>query len=150
MSLSLLSRHSLVFAVTLGLVAVACGGEPAPSNDTGANTADITAANGADKATSCVGTEPFWSVKIDAKTVQWEWDGQTRTIENKGPRAAVGMMGSYAALYQGKTSEDPNRFLNVIITDAGEGGCSDGMSDTVYPYTAHVLSGTDFHVGCCK
>ena len=138
------SRIFALVTVTLSLVAVACGGDS--SGSVGGNSADITEKKGANKATSCFGTEPFWGLEITEKTLKWDHGDVVRTIENKGPKAAIGVTPEFVSLYQGKTLEDPNRFLNVIIT---EGDCSDGMSDETHPYSVSVLSGTELHVGCC-
>ena len=115
------SSRTLLVLASISLVAVACGGDPPDA--IGNETADVTAATGADKATSCTGTEPFWGIRIDSKKVTWtSAGGESRTIENTGPRSAIGTTAAFASFYQGRTSEDPNRFLNVIITDAGSGG----------------------------
>lgn len=102
----------------------------------------------ASKVTSCVGTEPFWGLTIDAKKVTFRTaDGLTRTIDNKGARPAFGHTTGYIALYQGKVKEEAGRFLNAIIR---EEQCSDGMSDEDYPYSVLVLSGTELYAGCCR
>jgi uncharacterized membrane protein len=155
MMMSSLARRSLVaFAAALSLAAVACGKESSDA-PVAADAPEVVtrrpADNGANQATSCHGTEPFWSIAIDAKTVKYEdAGGLKRTIENRGPIAAAGTSAEFAALYQGKTSEDPDRFLNVVITRAGAEGCSDGMSDDVFPFNVSVLSGNELLIGCCR
>lgn len=136
----------------LATSAVACG--DASSDVAGSDTSNITqgerasAPEGADKVTRAHGTEPFWGLTIDATTVKFELAGDsTMTIDNRGAKPAEGVTAEYAVLYQGRTRENPDRFLNVMITRS-EGGCSDGMSDEIYPYTVSVLSGNSFFTGC--
>ena len=84
--------------------------------------------------------------------MKWENAGQTRTIENRGPQPAVNSSVELASLYQGRTTEDPNRFLNVIIKEAEGGGCSHTAmeeGDTL-PYEVTILSGTELLFGCCQ
>jgi uncharacterized membrane protein len=148
MARSIVSLGSLVLVVALA--AVACGGEDA-SGGVEVGSGDITASKGADKARSCSGSEPFWKITIDEKSVKWEEPGgATRTIENLGPKGAMNTPTSTLALYQGRTAEDSGRFMNVIIEDAGPTGCSDDSSEVIHPYSVKVLSGTELHIGCCK
>lgn len=149
------SRKLLVLAAaSIALVTVACG---EPSDNVEGSTSNLTGdavtpqkAQGADKVTSCHGTEPFWGVTIDQGKVEFkEADGiQVMTIDNRGAIPAQGSLASFAALYQGRTKEDPNRFLNVIITETGS--CTDGMSDEIFPYAVSVLSGNTHFTGCCS
>lgn len=51
-------------------------------------------------------------------------------------------------MYQGKTVENPNKFMNVIIVRDAD--CSDDMSERKYPFFVLVLSGKKLYRGCCK
>jgi uncharacterized membrane protein len=152
---SLARRSLLVLAAALSLVAVACGKESSDAPVAG-DAPEVVAQRrpedkGANHATSCHGTEPFWSIAIDSKSVKYESaGGEKKTIENRGAIAAAGTSPEFAALYQGKTAEDANRFLNVIIQRAGAEGCSDGMSDESFPFSVSVLSGNELLIGCCQ
>jgi len=130
---------------------VACSAEP--SDSVAGESADIKANTkvGAHKVTSCFGTEPFWRITIDDKAVKFDdLAGATRTIENAGPKAPTGVGIAFSALYQGRTNEDPNRFLNVVVTESGPGGCRHGVGEEPFAYDVTVLSGTEFFLGCCK
>ena len=107
------------------------------------------ASQGADKVTTCVGTEPFWGLKIARDKIYFEDAGAEKkmTIANNGAKAAMGSLVEYISLYQGRTLENESQFLNVIIKNAK---CSDGMSDTIYPFTVSVLSGATLYHGCCR
>jgi hypothetical protein len=74
--MSSLARRSLVaFAAALSLAAVACGKESSDAT-VGADAPEVVtrrpADKGANQATSCHGTEPFWSIAIDAKNVKYD------------------------------------------------------------------------------
>jgi len=142
------ARTLAVFVSFFSVAGLACSESSPPVEG---NSADITQAKkGAHKVTRCFGTEPFWRLEIDEKTVTWrsaDEGAPPRTIENKGPKPAIGGAPAFVSLYQGRTTEDPNRFLNVVISD---GVCSDGMSEEMHPYSVSVLSGTELHVGCCE
>mgnify|MGYP001191321235 CR=1 FL=1 len=149
-----LSRKLLVLAASVALVSVACGES---SDNVEGSTSNLTGdgitpqeAQGADKVTRCHGTEPFWSVTIDPEKVAFKDADEitVMTIDNRGPIPAEGSLASFAALYQGRTKEDANRFLNVIITQTDT--CTDGMSDEIFPYAVSVLSGNKHFTGCCS
>lgn len=102
------------------------------------------------KVNSCFGTEPFWDLEMTNKVVQFKDAGNNivMTIPRVPPSGAEGTNEDYIAMYQGKTIDNPNKFLNVIII--GDAGCSDGMSEEKYPFFALVLSGKKLYRGCCK
>lgn len=103
----------------------------------------------ATRVAKCFGTEPFWSLTLDGKTIKFKNLGTetSMSINQNTPKAAHGRRAEYLAMYQGRTLESPSRFLNVIIRNQE---CSDGMSDETYPYSVLVLSGTDLFDGCCR
>lgn len=80
------------------------------------------------------GTEPFWSVTLDGRTMRYEAPGQRGFTVNK-PRPIVGFNGeSYRT-----------RRLSVDITHVP---CSDGMSDRRYPDTVRVTVDRRTLKGC--
>jgi len=97
----------------------------------------------ADTAITLTGTEPFWSLTIAAAsngahlvryTDPSEIDGRiiraTRFAGNNG----IGFSGEW----EGKT-------VQIAITP---GECSDGMSESVFPFAATVAWGEDTLLGC--
>ena len=107
-------------------------------------------ASGAAGVSACFGTEPFWSLKLTDKTIQFKLSGdesETKTIAKPTARSASGRSSEWLALFQGQTKEKAGRFLNVLVKQAE---CSDGMSDELYPYSVEVLSGTSLYTGCCR
>lgn len=80
------------------------------------------------------GTEPFWSVTLDGRTMRFEAPGQRGVSVNK-PRPITGFNGeSYRT-----------RRLSVDITHVP---CTDGMSDRRYPDTVRVSVNGRQYRGC--
>ena len=102
------------------------------------------------KVNSCFGTEPFWELEITSKVVQFKDAGNSivMTITKVPPATAEGTNEDYIAMYQGKTIENNNRFMNVLIV--GDASCSDDMSEKKHPFFVLVLSGKKLFRGCCN
>jgi uncharacterized membrane protein len=85
-----------------------------------------------------LGTEPFWmvSIKPGAITVARP-DQPLLKAPNHGPR-----MAGNQAVWASQAGEEP------LIVAMVEQECSDGMSDTIYPYAAEVQIEGDLHSGC--
>lgn len=87
-----------------------------------------------------LGTEPFWSVEITGEQLRYS------TPENQAGTA-------FAAK---RTSEGPARVWSgtlegkSFVLRIAAGTCSDGMSDTVYPWTAQVAFGDTTLSGCAR
>lgn len=86
-----------------------------------------------------IGTEPFWSVRIEGRCVTYS------TPENQdGTRIWTSFSGSrdrgeWTGFYQDQ------RF---VLRTAPQGGCSDGMSDRRYPTAMTIRIGGDTRRGC--
>jgi len=80
------------------------------------------------------GTEPFWSLTIDARMMTFQAPGQ-RTIEVATPRVIHGFAGE---IYQTRRMN-----VNVIHTS-----CSDGMSDRTYHDRVTVMLDGKRYEGC--
>lgn len=81
-----------------------------------------------------VGTEPFWALTIDARTMKFEAPGQ-RTVTVATPKVIHGFAGE---IYQ-------TRRIGVNTVHKS---CSDGMSDRVYPDTVQVTVDGRRYEGC--
>ena len=97
-------------------------------------------------AFKAIGTEPFWSITTSEREVAYS----TPELSD-GVRLNVGS-GYYK---DGSTGEERISFsatLNgeVLVLQIASGTCSDGMSDTVYPYTAKLRIGQRTEQGCAK
>ena len=80
------------------------------------------------------GTEPFWSVTIDARTMKFEAP-DARSVTVATPRVIHGFAGD---IYK-------TRRINVNVVHAK---CSDGMSDRVYPDKVQVTVDGRRYEGC--
>ena len=81
-----------------------------------------------------LGTEPFWSLRIDGRTIRYE-PADGRPVSVPRPRPIIGINGD---LY--RTPQ-----LSVDITHVR---CSDGMSDRTYADTVRVTVGRRQLKGC--
>jgi len=81
-----------------------------------------------------VGTEPFWSLRIDARDLTFT-QPDAQPIRQPRPQAIIGIAGE---IYQ-----TPRINVNIV-----HGSCSDGMSDRTYPDKVQVtVDGRRFN-GC--
>ena len=103
------------------------------------------------RALDCSGTEPFWGLKIGGgKIVLSEPDrGDTRLL-TVAPRAAQGRPADFVRVYQTRTLGAKRQYVTIVIRKADNNSCSDGMSDTAYPYSAIVIKPSGVLEGCCK
>lgn len=96
---------------------------------------------------NCVGTEPFWGVKVTGSTLTYSNpenpDGFPYPIASV--REAQGYTSGTATVIKTGCSKWKTTTLTMV-----RGECSDGMSDTVY--THHAVYDVDGIVlyGCCK
>ncbi len=91
-----------------------------------------------EKGYNCIGTEPFWNVKVEKTSITFHLMGEEPM---QYPYRAVqkqGMTSVYETMLKGSR-------LKVMITEAG---CSDGMSDAHYPYTVTVEKDGETYRGC--
>lgn len=100
----------------------------------------------------CAGTEPFWSLDIDAGSVRFDRPGEQshvgridsniRSNNHPGTHALVGIFERSAGA----------RYLDVVAMMSNE-ACTDGMSDRAYGYSVDVITGNtegfDMWSGCC-
>lgn len=87
-----------------------------------------------------LGTEPFWSARVEGATLAWSTpeqpNGQAVPIirKDEGGKAVV------SAKVGGQ----------ALVLEVSPGACSDGMSDTVYPLTVTRRLGEDVQHGCAR
>ena len=134
--------RSVALGLMLGLAA--CGQQPdvAPTESAAAEPL-VTATPGPvmpEKPFQALGTEPFWAVEVlpgqlrysDPENIAGTTFAATESREGSGLR------------YSGTLNGQP---LTLLVQP---GTCSDGMSDTVYPWTA-VLTKDGFTLqGCAR
>lgn len=89
---------------------------------------------------TALGTEPFWSAKIDSDTLTYSTpespDGVTMPVE----RSDQSDQTSFTAKLDDKT----------LVLEVKRETCSDGMSDAVYPMTVALSIDGDPQQGCAR
>lgn len=156
-------RNSAVLTLMLALCAAGCGGksDPAPTASE-SSVAEATAASSepapAPTATPtppetklsgtaqvpgklrAAGTEPFWGVQIDGATLVY-----TTPEDQKGQTiAATREDSSISSTWTGTLGG--KKFEISIVPEK----CSDGMSDTEYPFSAWLNFGGGMRHGCAR
>lgn len=121
-------KFTQLFAITFCALFTACG-----STGKGDLSASAT-----EKSYNCIGTEPFWNVKVEASGIRFQLAGEDAVTY---PYKAASRQGA-AQVYE--TTAQGSR-LKVSITQEG---CSDGMSDTQYPYKVTVEKDGTTYQGC--
>lgn len=142
-------RSAAVLAV--GLIAACTSGEaPQTSREPKAEptfTATLPAAKPA--LFKAIGTEPFWSIQTGPNAITYSTpeipDGVGVTVRSGFTSDGLeAVTGDQIYFWEGKLEE---RGLRLEIK---RGQCSDGMSDTVYAYTARLTIGDRTEQGCAK
>lgn len=138
-------RHPLVTAAALFALA-ACNTGPPPASPAEAHAPPPAEAPAPTLAPAfegelvAHGTEPFWNVDIDEARLRFTTPNDRLDFPNAGGR----MVGE-AAVWE---SESGGVSLRVTLTERP--GCSDGMSDLVYPLAAEVVLGDATYTGCAS
>ncbi|MBX9461139.1 MAG: hypothetical protein KL785_08695 [Brevundimonas sp.] len=92
-----------------------------------------------DQPLRALGTEPFWAVELRPDVLIYS--GVDRP-QQRAPAPRRTVLAAHA-IYRGATQTGAS--LVVTLTPVA---CSDGMSDRVYPLTAHVEIGAERLSGC--
>lgn len=89
---------------------------------------------------TALGTEPFWAAKVDGAQLTYttpdDQIGQPITVARTSQRDRLELAGTLA----GKR----------LMLTVSAGPCSDGMSDTVYPFAVRRRLGDDEQRGCAR
>ena len=89
---------------------------------------------------TALGTEPFWGAKVDGARLTYTT-----------PEDQVGRPIAVARTSQGGSVEfDATLAGNRLTLSVSAGPCSDGMSDTVYPFAVRRRLGDDEQHGCAR
>ena len=129
----------LLFCALLALCFQNCKNQ-APANASAAQSTEKAAGEKAPRF-ACVGTEPFWYVKIepDSGIIYNQMDEGITHYPYTLPKQEGGKTIFESTLSGSKIK---------IIIEAGE--CSDGMSDEEFPYTCKVEKDKKVLTGCAK
>lgn len=94
----------------------------------------------------CSGTEPFWSIAVLPGMARADLMFAEKRYFFKLTRAEQAM--NHADIWHIKASSRPGGEMSLIVRHEV---CSDGMSDTRYPFSAIALiSGHNVIAGCCR
>ena len=101
--------------------------------------------SGAPVKMTCGGTEPFWNMTVGYGVARFEFDGKKTTLALDEPETPAARPVPWVFAVHGK----PGQFLLASKPDDDK-KCSDGMSDTEFPYSMLVHTAGVFMEGCCK
>jgi len=89
---------------------------------------------------TALGTEPFWAAQVVGDRLTYttpeDQTGQTIAINRTAAAQAVELRGTLAG--------------ELLVLTLTKGPCSDGMSDTVYPFSVVRRLGNDVQRGCAR
>ncbi|MBD2345054.1 COG3650 family protein [Anabaena subtropica] len=91
------------------------------------------------------GTEPFWSVTVSRKGIVYSTPESRQNFPYVAPLTASGRPANLVRVYR---LRGRNNAINTLVIR--EGSCSDGMSDTKYPYSAIYIAGNTVLEGCAR
>ena len=92
------------------------------------------------KQLQALGTEPFWSLDVLPGKLRYSSPDNLEGTQFTSTEAKDGKATRYTGQLEGKT----------VILRIEPGTCSDGMSDTVYPYKATFTWGERTEQGCAR
>lgn len=130
----------LSLLITSGLLALA-GCTPAPPAGPTQTTAELQQATTVfPQQLQALGNEPFWSVQADGQQLHWSSPENLQGIALEAVREQVGDVLHYRGQMAGGEVT-----LTIQVKP-----CSDGMSDTQYPWTAQWQQGGTLFKGCAR
>lgn len=98
----------------------------------------------------CNGTEPFWSLKIEAQEIQFQNMAADKSISFtlKEVLPFQGFPIEDYKIMEGINEQTKETIRIMILKD--ENGCSDGMSEKNYPFKNIVIYKGIYYLGCCE
>src|SRR5262245_36494745 len=92
----------------------------------------------------CLGTEPFYSLKIQGTdlTLETPEDELPHRYVVTGPQTPEGLQDGYVSIYR---SEAQKAVISIVT-----GECTDGMSENKYGYHLVYVEGGRALYGCCE
>lgn len=130
----------LCLALATLLALAACKPAPAPATPAAAGADLQQAATVFPQQLQALGNEPFWSVHADGGQLHWSSTDNIEGIGVDAVRAQTADGLRYSGQMEGMD-------VALVITAQP---CSDGMSDTVYPWTAQWTQGDKVFKGCAR
>jgi uncharacterized membrane protein len=87
-----------------------------------------------------LGTEPFWTVEVTPVRLRYSTQENQKGTEFPAKRSLEGEAQVWSGTFEG----------SAFTLRIAPGTCSDGMSDTVYAYTAMVAFAGETRQGCAR
>ena len=98
----------------------------------------------------CVGTEPFWDLKIHPKGIKFNlaFEGKPVRLAAVQSKSAIGFSADYLRVYN--TVSEKKEKITILVK--GDKTCSDGMSDKAYSHEVFYINNASGQVfaGCCN
>lgn len=113
---------------------------PPPPVPEAAPTATPTASAPAEQSFQALGTEPFWSVFVEGPRLRYTTPENIKGTDFPARRSVEGEAQVWTGTFEG----------SAFTLRIAPGTCSDGMSDTVYSYTAMVAFAGKTLNGCAR
>jgi uncharacterized membrane protein len=102
---------------------------------------------------TCVGTEPFWSMKFKPEGIELNMMGQDKTLvlEHSEPTTIAGTTAEFAEVYKTHAVDKSIPHSGHAIVVRKNVDCNDGMSDQIYQHEIYVVPmyGVPLY-GCCN
>lgn len=97
-----------------------------------------------EKRFQALGTEPFWSIEIVGSRLLYTSPEQQAAVAIAAHMEGMSKHGTGGLKYVGRMDG------KTVVLMIEPGTCSDGMSDTVYPYKASFMWGDQTQQGCAR
>lgn len=97
----------------------------------------------------CLGTEPFWDLTINDRQIHFSSPEGEFDLTPAQPSAARGMADDYVVVYRTQKTAQPDEAATIVLQKSLSSQCSDGMSDTSYPYYGVLITRQTVFAGCC-
>ena len=98
----------------------------------------------------CIGTEPFWGLTISDRQIRFSSPDDGFDLAPVEPSSARGMAEDYVLVYRTHKTAEPSEPVTVVLQKSPSSQCSDGMSDTSYPYYGVLVTREAVFAGCCQ
>ncbi len=97
----------------------------------------------------CRGMEPFWMLRIEKETVEFDVLG-TGFTKFTAP-SALSSLNSALDVTNFTAKSDSNKTISATVIDANRSGiaCSDGLSEQTYTHSVFINFGGKLFDGCC-
>jgi uncharacterized membrane protein len=109
-----------------------------------------TAAADADQF-KCGGTEPFWNLSISDHAIRYESASLNSSfnLEPTAPESARGAAADYVLVYRTRIIATRDEPVTLVLQKSLESKCSDGMSETNFPFYIVGITRRTVLTGCC-